>query len=266
MGQDIFQKIESAPSVDLGSILTRSFELVKKVWTEAILHALIPAILTIPLVIIIYIPLMPFYLQSFRRSSYYYYDDYYYNEPFLEYSPIFIILYFLFIFVLSFLAQTLSVGIAAHFYRALRKADLDSDEDIGGYFHFLKGKHLVRIFVLSLAVFGIALIATLLCFLPILYAMVPLQLVVVMYAFNEDMSIQDIIKACFKLGTKYWLILFVLILVSGVIGNLGIIICVIGVIVTAYFVHLPMYYFYKDTIGFEDSDPPGDSILELPEG
>lgn len=249
MQKALFQKIESAPPVDFGSILSRSFELFKKAWQPGLIHALIAGILVIPVILMIYIPLIPFYIRSFDRG-YYYYDDYYYQEPLFDHPALFIILYILIILVVSFFAQTVAYGIAAHFYKVLKNIDMETDEDTGGYFHFLKGKHLGKVFVLSLAGFGIAILATLLCYLPIFYVMVPLQLFAIMFAFNPDLSVSEIINACFKLGHKYWLILFGLIIVSGLIAQLGLILCIIGVIATAYFVHLPMYYFYKDTIGF----------------
>lgn len=117
---------------------------------------------------------------------------------------------------------------------------------------FLKGKNLKKVMVLSLATVGISLAAVLLCYLPIFYVMVPLQLFVVIFAFNEDLSVSDIIKASFKMGNKYWLITFGLIILSSLIAQIGIIFCFVGVFFTAFFVHIPIYYLYKDTVGFDD--------------
>ena len=48
--------------------------------------------------------------------------------------------------------------------------------------------------------------------------------------------------------------MFALIFISSLIAQLGVILCFVGVFFTAYFVYIPIYYFYKETIGFtEDS-------------
>ena len=174
-----------------------------------------------------------------------YYDSF---DP----SVILIIVYSVVVFAMVFVIQAISLGIIAHFFRALRKADLDTDEDIGGYFIYLKGENLSKLFVISLVTFLISIAAVLMCYLPIFYVMVPLHLIQVIFAFNEKLSVSDLVKASFKLGNKYWLIAFGLIILSSFIAQLGILLCVVGIFVTAFFVYLPMYYFYKDTIGFDE--------------
>jgi len=71
---------------------------------------------------------------------------------------------------------------------------------------------------------------------------------------SPEMSVSNIITVSFKLGNKFWLLLllllFGLIIISSLIAQLGIILCFVGLFFTAYFVHIPIYYFYKDTIGF----------------
>mgnify|MGYP003676731313 FL=1 len=98
---------------------------------------------------------------------------------------------------------------------------------------------------------GIAIVAALLCYLPIFYVMVPLQLFAVLFTFNQDLSVSQIIKAAFKLGHKFWLIIFGIVMISSMIAQLGIIFCFVGVFVTQLFVHIPIYYIYKSTIGFK---------------
>ena len=82
--------------------------------------------------------------------------------------------------------------------------------------------------------------------------MVPLHLIVVIFAFNENLSVSDIINLSFKLGNKFWLLIFGLIIVSSLIAQLGFILCFVGLFITAFFIHIPIYYFYKETIGFKD--------------
>ncbi len=244
MKTDIFQKIESSSKPDFSDILTKSFDLFKKVWETALYHALILIAIVIPLIMVVYTPIIIMMGKQGRYNSYGYYESW---EP----SVMLIVIYSIVVFALVFVVQAISLGIIAHFFRALKKADLDSDEDIGGYFVYLKGENLSKVLLISIATFLISIAAVLLCYLPIFYVMVPLQIIQVMFAFNEKLSINDLIKASFKLGHKYWLIAFGLIILSSFIAQLGVLLCVVGVFVTAFFVHLPMYYFYKDTIGFD---------------
>lgn len=245
MGKDIFQRIETAGKPSFSDILSKSFELFKKVWKEAFYHVLITIAILIPFLIIIYVPLLTMMGYSGVYNIYGYY------EPF-ELPIGLLIVYAIIFFALIFIIQGLSLGIIAHFFKVCKKEDSGSIKETGSYFVFLKGKNLKKVMVLSLATVGISLAALLLCYLPIFYVMVPLQLFVVIFAFNEDLSVSDIIKASFKMGNKYWLITFGLIFLSSLIAQIGIIFCFVGVLFTAFFVHIPIYYLYKDTVGFDD--------------
>ncbi|MBZ0327436.1 MAG: hypothetical protein K8F54_07505 [Altibacter sp.] len=252
MEHPIFTKIENAKKPDFGAILSKSFELFKKVWEQALYHVLITLAVMLPVILLIYIPYILFIFQMGGFDSYGYYDDYgFYREPNLApYIP-FLIVYVIVVLVIIFLAQAFVLGITAHFVKVLKKVDTGSAEDVGGYFSLIKGNYM-KLILLSLASFGIALLATLACYLPIFYVMVPLQLLVVFYAFHPEMSVSDLVKASFKLGHKFWLTIFGLIIISSLIAQLGILLCIVGVFFTAYFVHIPMYYVYKDALGFDD--------------
>ena len=58
MGKDIFQRIERAGKPSFSDILSKSFELFKKVWKEAFYHVLITIAILIPFLIIIYVSLI----------------------------------------------------------------------------------------------------------------------------------------------------------------------------------------------------------------
>lgn len=104
-----------------------------------------------------------------------------------------------------------------------------------------------------MAYLGISLLATLLCFFPIIYVMVPLNLLVVIYAFNPDMSNSDMIKASFELGNKKWLITFGLVIIASILAQIvGSILCGIGILFTACFAYIPPYFIYKKVIGFHE--------------
>jgi uncharacterized membrane protein len=69
---------------------------------------------------------------------------------------------------------------------------------------------------------------------------------------NPDLSETEIVKLSFRLGTKKWLITFGLLFVTGILGMLGIIACGIGLLFTMSIVYLPVYFVYRDVVGFED--------------
>lgn len=248
MQTNLFNRIENAKTVEFGGILSKSFELFKKVWVEGFIHFLISLIVVIPFLLVIYIPLLPMYADMLQNAG----DPYY--QPEIDFAPLQMIGWVLLVFLLSIVLQVVSLAISAHFMRVLKKHDTGTPVTPGGYFDDLR-ENFLKLFTLSLATFGIALLATLLCYFPIFYVIVPLQLIIPIFAFNKDLTVSEIISAGFKLGNKYWLIVFGLILVGGLIAQLGIIACGIGVFFTAYFAHIPIYYFYKDSVGFEDPGP-----------
>ena len=253
-------KIERSSAPDFGDILSKSFELFKKSWEQTLYHALVTVAVVLPVIIITYIPyvLFIFYLSSVENAGHYnefnYLDQ---HDPELVIPML--IVYFLIVFLVILLVQAIAYGIIAHYFKVLKKIDTGSLEETGGYFSCLKGNYM-KLFVMSLATFGISILATLLCFFPIIYVMVPLQLIVVFFAFNPGLSVSGVIKMSFKLGNKYWLTIFGLIIISSMIAQIGILLCFVGLFFTAYFVHIPMYYVYKDTIGFED--PTDKNLLE----
>lgn len=253
MKTTLIHKIENSKSVDFGDILSKSFELYKKVFMEGLMHTLLALVVIIPFILVVYIPILPMYIDMFQHAG----DPYYYGyDPYYDFSPLFWIGYVIVVMLLSFLMQLVTMSIYGHFYYALKRADTGTpEEEIGGYFDLLKD-HFGKLLLLTLATFGIALLATLLCYLPLLYVMVPLQLILPIFAFNSELTVSEIIKASFKLGNKYWGILFGLMIVSGILASLGAIACYIGLICTAFFTHIVMYYFYKDCVGFDDDLTP----------
>ena len=248
MEPQIFQKIERAKAPDFGDILTKSFELFKKIWVEGMLHLLVILAVILPFLAILYVPFIAILIKAEANGGQ---PDF---NPFLEYSVLWIAIYILAFLVIVVIIQTIAYAVTAHFFQVCKKADTGTPVEIGGYFVYLKN-HFQKILVLSLAAFGITMLAAILCYLPIFYVMVPLQLMFVIFAFNPELSVSEIVKSGFKLGNKFWLIAFGLIIISSMIAQLGIILCGIGILATAFFTHLPMYYFYKETIGFDDDSP-----------
>lgn len=243
MDPPIFKRIENAQKPDFGDLLTKSFDAVKELWQPAVLHGIIGLLCMLPFLLLIYVPLAPLYIDFFENVG----DPYY--QPVLNFPLSFWIGYILGVFVIALLLQLFNFALVAHFYKVIKLKDEGSTASPGGYFIYLKGA-VGKILALNLAAMGIAIVAALLCYLPIFYVMVPLQLFAVIFTFNPDVSSFGIIKAAFKLGHKFWLIIFGIVIISSMIAQLGIIFCFVGVFVTQLFVHIPIFYFYKNTIGF----------------
>lgn len=246
MKQQLINKIESARTPDFGNILSKSFDLFKVVWMDSFMHVIVTFLAAIPLIVLVYIPFVPAIIEAAQDGGTVP------MKPNFDYPVITMFAYGVMMFVLMVVVQMIAIAITAHFYKVCRIKDMDTQEDTGSYFSYLKGVGLGKIIMLSLANFGIAIAAMMLCYLPIFYVMVPLQLMVVIFAFNKELSVSDIISLSFKLGNKFWLLVFGLIIISSLIAQLGVILCFIGLFFTAYFAYIPIYYFYKETIGFGD--------------
>ncbi len=247
----LFKKIENSKPIDFGDIFNKSIELFKKVWLQGFIHLLISLVILIPLIFIMYIPVIAIIGFAGYESNY---GEYGYYQD--ELSVGMVILFIILVIIISMIASAFQLGINAHFYKVCKQVDLQLPETTN-YFMFFKGKYFGKILTLSIASFGIALLATLLCYFPIFYVMVPLQLLGVIFAFNPDVSASDLIKASFKFGNKIWLIAFGLIFISSVLAQLvGMILCFVGVFFTASFVYLPIYYLYKEGLGFENEVDP----------
>ena len=249
MEHPIFEKIQKSPQPDFGDILSKSFELYKKTFSQGLTHTLISLVVIIPFVLIVYIPLIPMYVEMLQNAG-----DPYYQPTFMEdYTPVMMVGWVIIVFILSFIMQMVNMSIYGHYFKELKRADYGTNEDIGGYFTILK-THFNKLLLLSLATMGIAILAALLCYLPIFYVMVPLHWIFPIFIFNDKLSVSDTIKAAFKFGNKNWLLFAGLGIVVSIIASLGAIACYIGMIATLFFTYIATYVTYRDTIGFDDVD------------
>ncbi len=242
----LMKRIENSNPIDFGTVFNKSIELFKKVWLQGFIHLLISMVIVIPLGVILYAPIMALVGVEGVRESYGGYPD-----QFEELSIGLVILFVILAIIVSIVASAFQFGIMAHFYRVCKQVDMGENENLN-YFMFFKGEYLKKIVILSITAFGISLLATLVCVIPLFYVLVPLQILGAMFAFNADLSTSDLVKASFKFGNKIWLTAFLLIFISALLAELvGVVMCFIGIFFTASFVYLPMYYLYKEGIGFE---------------
>jgi len=234
----LLEKIENAKTLDFGDIFSECIELFKKVWVQGLVMLLLTMVILVPVYFIMYVPLLGVDVLETKQN---------YNQE--DFNILLVIP----IFIFSLVAMVISFGLKASFYRICKHKDLNisgSDD----YFYFLKKPYLGKVIVLSLITLGVSILATLLFVLPLIYVMIPLALMNVVFAFNPNLSASDIVKSSFKLGNKKWLITFGLIVVSSILAQMvGMLMCFVGIFVTASFSYLPAYFIYKGAVGFESA-------------
>jgi hypothetical protein len=245
---NILEKISNAKQLDFGTIFSESFDLFKKTWLQGFLLQVFTFVIMLPLIIVIYMPLIGIMMAQSKNG---------YNEPdmFSGFFAGMSIMYIIFIIVAIFALSAISLVLNAGFFRIMKKMDFNEEVTTPDFFYFFKAKYFNKTFMLMLASFGIAILAALLCYIPIFYVMIPLSFFTFIFAFNPELTVGDIVKISFKLGNKKWLLTFGLMIVSGLLAEIvGLLMCGIGVLFTAAFVYHPMYLIYKNVIGFENGN------------
>lgn len=243
--ENLLQKIAQSPSINIGDILSKSIELLKKVWVEALKHSLVNLLIIVPFFLIVYFPIFPLIINNANHP--------YQNTDVASlYNLWTIIAWAIVVFLLSFFLQPVFYSIMGNFYKVCKKEDgiIDNNEN-PNYFYLLK-THFLKLFLINLATIGIAIIAIILCYFPLFYVLVPLTILLPFFVFNENLTVKQLITMAFKFGNKHWLNLFLLILISNLISSVGLLFCFVGIFVTAFFQHIVLYFIYKDTIGFSE--------------
>jgi hypothetical protein len=245
MFSEIQEKIKTAPALDFGDIFNKSVELFKKSWLYGFLLQLIILIIMLPFIIIIYVP---FVMAILNQSENGHVDPHIFSSFFSGLTVVYIVFFIIGIIAVA----SISVALNAGFFRLLKNIDLGREVKVSDLFYFLNGRHFGSVTMLMFATIVISLIAAILCYVPLIYAIIPISFFTIVYAFNPDMSIGNIVKISFSLGTKKWLISFGLFIVTYlVVILLTILTCGIGSLFLSPFVYLPLYFVYKQVIGFE---------------
>lgn len=239
--QEVVKKIAERPPLDFGSIFSNSLELFKKVWVQGFVILLLTFVCIIPLYILVYLPFVAMGIWNPEMLQE--------EEP----SALMVLTFLCVLPVLLIGVTTLTLGLMAAFLRICRSKDLNLEEG-DDYFYFFKNGRLRKLVVLAVMYMGISLLGLLICGFGIIYLVVPLSLVPAFVAFNEQCTPKEIIQASFQLGNKNWLVIFGLIVLMGLLAELGFILCFIGVFFTAMLAKIPVYYIYKDGVGFESDD------------
>jgi hypothetical protein len=242
------KKIQQSGEMDFNDVFSKCFDLFKKVWVQGVLLQLFTVIVMLPIIIIIYLPLIGIMLAQMR-------DGNYNTDAVSAFFAGFSILYIIFMIASFLILGAVTMALKAGFYRIIMKLDHNQDIAIADFFYFLKSNYLSKAFTLVIFTMLISVPAILLCVLPIFYVMVPLAFFSVIFAYNPELNPSDILNISFKLGNKKWLLVFGFMMIVGLIlWILSYITCGISNIILTSFIYLPMYFVYKHCIGFDHTD------------
>ena len=229
-------RIQQSAPVEFGSVFNNSVELFKKVWLQGVITLVLTFAGILPFYLLIYLPMIAVGISD---------PDIFEQQ---EMPPVFAGLMTLAMPLFMIGVMTIGICLNAAFLRICRKYDLnESGKD--DYFFYFKREYLGKALVISLIMVGLSFLGVLTCGLGIIYLMVPMSLFPAFFAFDRELSALEVVKASFALGNKNWLMIFLLILVSGLVGQLGVILCLVGVLFTAMFSKIPIYFIHKDAVG-----------------
>jgi len=254
--QTLLNKIQTSTQIDFGDLFNESLGVFKKVWVQGLLLQLFSTLMMLPFTISLYLPylsnafegdLSQLTMGSADLSSALYED----------YGTSVIWIYIL-MFVVSVASSLFLLG----FYRIVKEMDHGNPFVMSDFFYFFKSAMLGKAIRLLLAYTGIAILAALLCFLPLIYAIVPLLFILPMFAYNSHLSITETIKVAFALGNKKWGITFLIMLLNVILLYvITLVTCGLGAMFVGCFLYLPQYIIYKKVIGFDAPESTTQTIV-----
>lgn len=245
---EIQSKLDNAKALDFGTIFSQSIELYKKSWLQGFLLQLFVMILVSPFIIMLYVP---FIMMLISQSDSGQFDPNAMDGVFAGFSVFYIILFIIGILIIG----AIQFALNAAFFRILRNLDHGQEARTADLFYFLKGKYLGKLVLIMLVTILISIPAALLLYLPLIYVMVPLSFIGIMFSFNPEWTVGEIVGSSFRLGNKKWLLTFGLLVVSYImVMLLTLVTCGIGSLFITAFMYHPIYFIYKETIGFDDTN------------
>ncbi len=235
----ITERIKSNVDLSFGNIFSKSFDLFKKVWLQGFIVLLLTFVIILPFYIILYIPMIAAGItdpEAIRNN---------------ELPPMVAIAMGILAPVIAIGVSTFALALNAAFLKICRQKD-KGEESSNDYFYYFKEGRLGKVFILALYTLGLAILGLLAFGIGLIYVIVPLSLIPAFLAFSEELSPLEMVKASFALGNKNWLVIFGLVLVTGIVAELGFLLCCVGVLFTAMLSKVPTYYMYKDGVGFNE--------------
>ncbi|RMB56537.1 hypothetical protein EAX61_14100 [Dokdonia sinensis] len=242
---ELKEKIRQNNNISIGETLSESFNLYGSIFGNGLLLQVLTILVLYGLVILTYIPMM---------GSVFIMEDQVYDPSDDTYTVIgilWLILYF-FIYVIVAIFQ---VGLLSAFYNIMRLKDRGIRSKKGVNFGmFFKKQYFLKltlIGVINLLMIGIG---SILFVVPLFYVIIPVQFVVLLFAFNPELSVKQLYGLAFTLGTKKWGTTFLPFALLALIASLGIFVCGIGILATASLALVPAYLIYKGVIGFYEDE------------
>lgn len=243
--QRLLSKIQVASTIDFGDLFNESVTLFKKVWVQGLILQLFSILIMLPFIIIFYVPYFQLVLENSSNGVM---DSAALGQELINaYGSS-----LLWIYLVMLLGSLVSYVLYLGFYRIVKKIDHGQEFVFSELFHFFKAASIGKSFGLAVTHMFISLLATLLCFLPIIYAIVPLMFLLPVFAYNSNLSTSEIVKVSFALGNKKWGIVFLTLILNGIlIYVIAIVTCGLGTLFVSCFLYLPQYIIYKKVIGFD---------------
>lgn len=238
--ETVSNKIKEQALLDFGSIFSRSIELFQQVWVQGLVTLLLTMVCMLPFYILIYLPMIAMGItdpQALESG---------------EIPPTLAVMMLVLAPIFSIGVMAVGIAFNAAFLRICKQKD-QGEMIKDDYFFYLKKENWGKLIVLSLITFGISILGMLACGIGIIYVMVPISIIPAFLAFDKEMTPMEIVKSSFELGNKNWLVIFGLVIVMGILAQLGIILCFIGVFLTAMLAKVPAYFIYKDGVSFSIS-------------
>ena len=252
--QTILNKIQSSKLIDFGDLFNESLDLFKKVWIQGLLLQLFSIIIMLPFIISLYLPYFRLGLDGNLNQEMSSMDL---SSALIEEFGTSLIWIYVLMFVVSLVSSLLHLG----FYRIVKEMDHENPFVLSDFFYFFKSPVLGKALGVLLAYTGIAILAALLCFFPLIYAIIPLLFMLPVFAFNTHLSISEVVKVAFALGNKKWGITFLILILNMILFNVVIFVtCGLGTLFISCFLYLPQYIIYKKVIGFDTPESASQSI------
>lgn len=255
--ESLLEKINNNKPLDFGDILSRTFDLFKKTWLKGTVFVLILMLAMAPFILAIYVPMFGSIMEQAQSGDYDPNDA----SSFLRNQPD----SFRYMMLgITFAISLISTGFAAGYYRIVKRVDFNEGDSFIDYFYFFKSKYIGKIFAIAsfsllIAFLNFALekflpptIASLVSGVLSVILSVYTTLFVVFFAFNPHLESSDFFAFGFNLGSKKWLLIFGLMIITVIIGMLGAVACFVGMLFTISIVYLPTYLVYKDVVGFDN--------------
>lgn len=230
------ERIKQSPPVEFGAVFNSSVELFQKVWLQGFVTVVLTFVSILPFYLLIYLPMIAMGISD---------ADVFEHQGM---PPVFAGLMSVIMPFFMVGVMTVAICLNAAFLRICRKYDLnESGKD--DYFYYFKKEYLTKALIVSLIMIGLSFLGILACGLGIIYLVVPMSLFPAFLAFDRELSALEIVKVSFALGNKNWLMIFLLVLVAGLVSQLGVVLCFVGVLFTAMFSKIPIYFIHKDAVG-----------------